>query len=113
MIEQFRKGEVTIVITTDLLSRGFDIPEIKLVINFDLPFKRDGPDYETYLHRIGRGGRFAHQALAVTLFDREIDEKNFWEIIEYFDMKSSVRKLEGGAEHIGDLLDEINENELY
>ena len=37
MIEKFRKGERTIVITTDLLSRGFDMPEIKLVINFDVP----------------------------------------------------------------------------
>ena len=113
MIEQFRKGEVTIVITTDLLSRGFDMPEIKLVINFDVPFKRDGPDFETYLHRVGRGGRFGHKALAVTLFDRDFDEKNFSEIIEYFDMKNSVKKLEGGAEHIGELLDEIKKDDLY
>ena len=71
MIEQFRTGEATIVITTDLLSRGFDMPEIKLVINFDVPFNGDKPDFETYLHRVGRGGRFGHKALAVTLFDRE------------------------------------------
>ena len=113
MIEQFRTGEATIVITTDLLSRGFDMPEIKLVINFDVPFNGDKPDFETYLHRVGRGGRFGHKALAVTLFDRDFDEKNFWEIIEYFDMKTSVKKLEGGAKHIGDLLDEINKDALY
>ena len=86
--------EATILITTDLLSRGFDMPEIKLVINFDVPVKANGPDFETYLHRIGRGGRWGHKALAVTLFDNETDEKNFWEIIEYYDMKSSVKKLE-------------------
>ena len=113
MIEQFRKGEATIVITTDLLSRGFDMPEIKLVINFDVPFKGNGPDFETYLHRVGRGGRWGTKALAVTLFDRDFDEKNFSEIIEYFDMKNSVKKLEGGAEHIGELLDEIKKDDLY
>jgi superfamily II DNA/RNA helicase len=36
-IEKFRNGEVKIVITTDLLSRGFDMPTIQLVINFDVP----------------------------------------------------------------------------
>ena len=70
------------------------MPEIKLVINFEVPVKANGPDFETYLHRIGRGGRWGHKALAVTLFDNETDEKNFWEIIEYYDMKSSVKKLE-------------------
>jgi len=36
-IEKFRKGEIQVVITTDLLSRGFDMPTIQLVINFDVP----------------------------------------------------------------------------
>ena len=88
MTKLFRRGEATILITTDLLSRGFDLSEIKLVINFDVPVKANGPAFETYLHRIGRAGRFGNKAIAVTLFDREIDERNFWEIIEYYDMKS-------------------------
>ena len=81
MSEIFRKGEATILITTDLLSRGFDMQEIKLVINFEVPVKANSPDFETYLHRISRGGRFGKKAVAVTLFDNETDERNFWEII--------------------------------
>jgi superfamily II DNA/RNA helicase len=37
----FRKGEVTTVLTTNLLARGLDIPEIELVINFDVPIQKD------------------------------------------------------------------------
>lgn len=83
-IEKFRKGEVQIVITTDLLARGFDMPEIELVINFDVPKIKDHmtgifqPEPETYLHRIGRSGRFGRQGMAVTLFDTPDDEKIFW-----------------------------------
>jgi actin-related protein len=49
----------------------------------------------------------------VTLFDREIDERNFWKIIEYYDMKSSIKKLKRGDTQISDLLDEINKDGLY
>ena len=55
-IKKFNNGEIQILITTDLLSRGYDEKSVKLVINFDLPIKKtpDGniiPNYETYLHR--------------------------------------------------------------
>ena len=47
------------IITTNLLSRGFDMHNIKLVINFNVPSLDNGtvPDYENYIHRIGRAGR--------------------------------------------------------
>ena len=55
-IKKFSNGEIQILITTDLLSMGYDEKSVKLVINFDLPIKKtpDGniiPNYETYLHR--------------------------------------------------------------
>ena len=57
---------------------------------------------------MGRSGRFGRAALAVTLFDREVDEKNFWDIVDYFGMKNLVIKLEEVTNQIGEILDEIN-----
>ena len=86
MIEKFRTGEVkirffvSVVITTNMLARGIDVPEIQIVINFDVPTQRVGRggnervgDSENYLHRIGRTGRFGTQGIAITIYDRDED----------------------------------------
>lgn len=52
-MRQFRTGASRVLITTDLLSRGIDVQQVSLVINFDLPTNR-----ENYIHRIGRSDRF-------------------------------------------------------
>ena len=71
IIKKFRKGEIQILITTDLLARGYDERLVRLVINFDLPVKKgpfgDEANYETYLHRIGRAGRFGTQGIGINL----------------------------------------------
>lgn len=74
-IQKFRKGEINVLITTNMLARGIDVPEVQIVINFDMPSQRtaDGDiqtDSESYLHRIGRAGRFGAQGIALTLYDR-------------------------------------------
>lgn len=51
---------------TDLFTRGIDIQSVNVVINFDFP-----KNSETYLHRIGRSGRFGHLGLAVNLISHE------------------------------------------
>jgi superfamily II DNA/RNA helicase len=56
------------------------------------------------MHRIGRAGRFGDTGLALTLFDREEDEKSFWSIIDHYKMQDKVRKLEGGAEQLKQLI---------
>ncbi len=56
----FRNGNSRILITTNLLSRGIDIQQISLVINYDLP-----SDRESYIHRIGRSGRFGRKGVAI------------------------------------------------
>ncbi|KAG9253693.1 P-loop containing nucleoside triphosphate hydrolase protein [Emericellopsis atlantica] len=58
---QFRIGENKVLITTNVLARGIDVSSVSMVINYDIPMKGrsdDEPDHETYLHRIGRTGRF-------------------------------------------------------
>eukprot|EP00586_Coscinodiscus_wailesii_P011047 CAMPEP_0172494046 /NCGR_PEP_ID=MMETSP1066-20121228/37010_1 /TAXON_ID=671091 /ORGANISM="Coscinodiscus wailesii, Strain CCMP2513" /LENGTH=486 /DNA_ID=CAMNT_0013264671 /DNA_START=37 /DNA_END=1497 /DNA_ORIENTATION=+ len=67
-MESFRKGESNVLITTNVLARGVDVDNVCLVINYDVPVTKDGgPDYETYLHRIGRTGRFGRKGTAINL----------------------------------------------
>ena len=62
IIQNFRDGNIRILITTDLLSRGIDISDVNMVINYDIPINK-----ECYVHRIGRTGRFNKKGVAITL----------------------------------------------
>lgn len=62
VFHDFRNGECRNLVCTDLLTRGIDIQAVNVVINFDFP-----KTAETYLHRIGRSGRFGHLGLAINL----------------------------------------------
>ena len=66
IIHQFKKN-IDLIISTDVLSRGLDIPQIKFVINYENP-----KDVDVYVHRIGRTGRAGSKdGVAVTLLMRE------------------------------------------
>ena len=89
-IKRFKNGEIQILITTNVLSRGYDEKLVKLVINFDIPHKPDPnnptrkiTDYATYLHRIGRTGRFGTKGIGLTLL-RGKEELKFLKEIESF-----------------------------
>lgn len=59
VLDRFRAGLEKVLITTNVLSRGIDVEQVTIVVNFDLPVDQFGEaDCETYLHRIGRTGRF-------------------------------------------------------
>lgn len=60
-LESFKKGEIRVLVATDIAARGIDISELPLVINYDLP---NVP--ETYVHRIGRTGRAGRSGLAIS-----------------------------------------------
>ena len=53
VMRDFRSGVIRVLVTTDLLSRGIDVYQVSLVINYEIPKEK-----ETYIHRIGRSGRF-------------------------------------------------------
>jgi len=61
-LEAFKKGEVHLLVCTDVAARGLDIKDVPAVFNFDVPFNA-----EDYVHRIGRTGRAGASGLAVTL----------------------------------------------
>jgi superfamily II DNA/RNA helicase len=66
IIKEFREGKTRLLLTTDLLSRGIDIPQVNLVVNYDLP-----PNKETYIHRIGRCGRFGKKGVSISMVKSE------------------------------------------
>lgn len=70
VFHEFRNGATRHLVTSDLFTRGIDVQSVNVVINFDFP-----KNSETYLHRIGRSGRFGHLGLAVNLITAE-DKQN-------------------------------------
>ena len=62
----FKRGEVDVLVATDVAARGLDIADLPAVFNFDVPFNA-----EDYIHRIGRTGRAGASGLAVTLVTRD------------------------------------------
>src|SRR5882724_8259363 len=65
-LDAFKRGEVDVLVCTDVAARGLDIVDLPAVFNFDVPFNA-----EDYVHRIGRTGRAGASGLAVTLVSRD------------------------------------------
>lgn len=88
VMEEFRKGRSKVLITTNALARGVDVPAVAMVVNFDLPVKRMGqkiaPDTETYLHRIGRCGRFGRRGTAINFIEKPDDFKILDDIEKHY-----------------------------
>ena len=77
VIKNFRSGSSRVLITTGLLARGFDVQQVSLVINFDLP-----KDKENYIHSCGRCGRFGRKGVVINLVTEE--EYKYLKEIEKF-----------------------------
>ena len=75
IMAEFRVGKTRILITTDILSRGIDIQQVSLVINYDMPKYP-----QTYIHRIGRSGRFGRKGSAINFVTKR--EKNIISFIQ-------------------------------
>ena len=75
----FRHNACRCLVCSDLMTRGIDIPNVNVVINFDFP-----KSSETYLHRIGRSGRFGHLGIAIS-FITDDDLKNYYVIKKELD----------------------------
>jgi superfamily II DNA/RNA helicase len=65
-LDAFKRGEVDLLVATDVAARGLDIADLPAVFNFDVPFNA-----EDYVHRIGRTGRAGASGLAITLVTRD------------------------------------------
>ena len=74
VLRQFKNRQVKVLVATDILSRGIDVEDIDLVLNFDVP--NDGEDY---IHRIGRTARAASKGLAITFINQK-EQSDFYQI---------------------------------
>ncbi|KAH8915301.1 DEAD-domain-containing protein [Atractiella rhizophila] len=75
---EFRQGNSRVLISTDVWSRGLDVQQVSLVINYDLPNNR-----EAYIHRIGRSGRFGRKGVAINFVTLD-DVKILRDIEQYY-----------------------------
>uniref|UniRef100_A0A0D9V1W7 RNA helicase n=1 Tax=Leersia perrieri TaxID=77586 RepID=A0A0D9V1W7_9ORYZ len=77
--KNFKEGHKRILVATDLVGRGIDIERVNIVINYDMPDSAD-----SYLHRVGRAGRFGTKGLAITFVQErfEVDIKELPEQID-------------------------------
>jgi ATP-dependent RNA helicase RhlE len=91
-LDAFKKGEIKVLVATDVAARGLDIADLPAVFNFDLPFNA-----EDYVHRIGRTGRAGASGLAISLYTPG-DARLLAEIEKLIKKKLEVEPLElGGA----------------
>jgi translation initiation factor 4A len=81
ILSEFRSGSSRILISTDLLARGIDVHGVSLVINYDLP-----KNFEKYIHRIGRSGRFGRKGVAINFISNE-DISTMKELEKYYNTK--------------------------
>lgn len=87
IVKEFKDGLTQVLISTDVLARGFDQAQVNLVVNYDLPIRHDHqsePDHEVYLHRIGRAGRFGRKGAVFNLLCGERDNMIMEKIERHF-----------------------------
>jgi ATP-dependent RNA helicase DDX19/DBP5 len=84
-MDDFRQHKTSVLITTNVLARGIDVLSVTLVLNFDVPLNRHGrPDPATYIHRIGRSGRFGRKGVAITFVHNELSMQQLGQIATHF-----------------------------
>lgn len=79
--KQFKEGQKRILVATDLVGRGIDIERVNIVINYDMPENAD-----SYLHRVGRAGRFGTKGLAITFVASATDSETLNSVQERFEV---------------------------
>ncbi|KAI5167144.1 ATP-dependent RNA helicase DDX19/DBP5 [Nematocida sp. AWRm79] len=81
VISDFKSGKIKALVTTNVLSRGLDVPQLNLAVNYDIPRKQSGAvDIETYVHRIGRTGRFNRAGVSITFSTGDSDKMDLLSI---------------------------------
>ncbi|PLN79550.1 DEAD-domain-containing protein [Aspergillus taichungensis] len=90
VIDQFRAGQAKVLITTNVLARGIDVSTVSMVINYDIPeihqpgSRERQADFQTYLHRIGRTGRFGRVGVSISFVSSRDEWNMLNQIQQYF-----------------------------
>jgi len=91
-ISDFRNGKSRVLISSNVTARGIDIQQVSIVINFDIP-----KDVHTYLHRIGRSGRWGRKGVGINFITRR-DISKLKEIEQYY--SSEIREMPGNLDFL-------------
>jgi len=111
VIDDYRDGKTKVLITTNVLARGIDILQVMLVINYDLPMDAENrPDFETYLHRIGRSGRFGRKGIAINFVHDEESRRNLRSFEDFFKRKIEKFPIDN-FEQLQTMLEQLQEDD--
>jgi len=105
VMEQFKTGEVKVLIATDISARGIDIPGVEYVVNYDMPEVA-----ENYVHRVGRTGRGQAKGFAVSFCS--LEEKEILDEVEEF-LGKEIKVMEIKGKDYSETLDfteDVNDN---
>ncbi|WUR02805.1 ATP-dependent RNA helicase DBP5 [Vairimorpha necatrix] len=80
VVRDFKSSTTKILICTDVFSRGMDIPQVNLIINYDLPYVEKVFNSETYIHRIGRAGRFGKTGFVIDMITGQKELEDYLEV---------------------------------
>ena len=100
IMDKLRSGQLQFLITSDLLSRGIDVQQMSMVINYDLP-----KDKELYIHRIGRCGRYGRKGRACT-FVHQIELERLKEMEKFYNTEITE------ITDIGDFISSTNDDKI-
>jgi len=101
VMKDFRENRTSVLITTNVLARGVDVLHVTLVVNYELPLLRDQRvDPETYIHRIGRSGRFGRKGVAINFVHDEKSKTNLAYLERYFTM--TIKPLSNDIEEMAE-----------
>ena len=95
-MKEFVSGKTRVLVSTDLLSRGIDVQQISIVINYDIPKSVDN-----YLHRIGRSGRYGRKGVAIN-FNTPYDDSKLKAIEQHYNI--NIEAFPANAESVGEFL---------
>ena len=108
-IDDFREGRSKVLITTNVIARGIDIAQVNLVINYDIPLNGEHkPDAETYLHRIGRTGRFGRKGVSINF----VHDKRSWDQMHVIE-EVLGKKIERIDTSDADEMEKVHHSDLF
>ncbi|KAE9387847.1 DEAD-domain-containing protein [Gymnopus androsaceus JB14] len=108
IIDRFREGKEKVLITTNVIARGIDILQVNMVVNYDLPLMNERsnsrsddsrPDIETYIHRIGRTGRFGRKGISVNF----VHDRKTWQQMEQIEKETGKKIMRIETNDIDDM----------
>lgn len=113
-MKEFKAGKIKVLISTNLIARGIDNRKVNLVINLDLPYHfvqngRGDFDQETYIHRVGRTGRFGDKGIALNIVEKERDEKELQKVHE----ETGINFIEVTLDNFSDVLDQTQKDSKF